>query len=42
MKVLYRELSDLTIKTAIDVQRELGSGFMEKVYENALGIALRE
>ncbi|NOZ03036.1 MAG: GxxExxY protein, partial [FCB group bacterium] len=42
MKILYRELCDLIIKAAIEIQTELGAGFLEKVYENALIIALRE
>lgn len=41
-EILYRELSDLIIKVAIDVQRELGAGFLEKVYENAMGVRFKE
>ncbi|NHZ86769.1 MAG: GxxExxY protein [Planctomycetia bacterium] len=41
-EILYKELSDLIIKVAIDVQKELGAGFLEKVYENAMGISFKE
>jgi GxxExxY protein len=41
MKILHKNLSDLIIKTAIEVQKELGIGFLEKVYENSLIIALK-
>ena len=41
-EILYRELSDLIIKVAIDVQIELGAGFLEKVYENAMAIRFNE
>ncbi len=41
-KILYRELSDLIIKIAIEVQKELGTGFLEKVYENAMEIRFKE
>lgn len=41
MKILHKSLSDLIIKTAIEVQKELGIGFLEKVYENSLIIALK-
>jgi len=41
MKILHKKLSDLIIKTAIEVQKELGIGFLEKVYENAFVIALK-
>ncbi len=41
MKILHKELTDLIIKVCIDVQKELGVGFLEKVYENALVIVLR-
>ncbi len=41
MKILHKNLSDLIIKTSIEVQKELGRGFLEKVYENSLIIALK-
>ena len=40
--ILYKELTDNIIKLAIEVQKELGLGFLERVYENALIIALQE
>lgn len=40
--ILYKALSDNIIKLAIEVQKELGLGFLERVYENALIIALQE
>jgi len=40
--ILYKELSDLVIKIAIEVQKELGTGFLEKVYENAMGVRFKE
>ena len=40
--ILYKELTDTIIKIAIEVQKELGLGFFERVYENALIIALQE
>lgn len=38
---LHEELTRQIIAAAYDVHRELGSGFLEKVYENALAIELR-
>jgi hypothetical protein len=32
-EILHRELTDAIIRIAIDVRRELGVGFLEKVYE---------
>ena len=42
MSILYKELSDKIIDLAFEVQKELGTGFLERVYENALIIALQE
>jgi len=36
------ELSDMVIRCAYRVHNELGEGFLEKVYENALLIELKE
>ena len=40
--ILYKELSDLIINVAIEVQKELGTGFLEKVYEKSLGVRFEE
>ena len=40
--ILHKELSDNIIKLAIEVQKELGLGFLERVYENALIVAMQE
>ncbi len=37
----YKALTDQIIGAAIEVHRELGSGFLEQVYENALQVELR-
>ena len=34
--IYYKELSEKIIGLAIEIHKELGSGFLEKVYENAL------
>ena len=39
-KVLYKDLSYKIIGLAMQVHRELGYGFLEKVYENALMVLL--
>lgn len=39
---LYKELSYKIIGLAMEVHRELGTGFLEKVYENALMLLLEE
>jgi len=41
-EILHKALSDTIIGIAIDVQKELGQGFLERVYENSLVIALRD
>ena len=41
-KILYRELSYKIVGLAMQVHTELGYGFLEKVYENALMISLSE
>ncbi|MGI8555208.1 MAG: GxxExxY protein [Pyrinomonadaceae bacterium] len=41
-KILYRELSYKIVGLAMQVHTELGYGFLEKVYENALLISLKE
>ena len=38
----HRELTDRILATFYEVYNELGFGFLESVYENALVIALRE
>ena len=35
-KILYKDLSYRIIGLAMEVHRKLGSGFLEKVYENSL------
>ena len=39
---LHSDLTESIIGCAFDVSNELGAGFLESVYENALAIALRE
>jgi GxxExxY protein len=39
--LLYEDLSSNIINAAIEVHRNLGSGFLEKVYENTLSFELR-
>lgn len=34
--ILHKELTDITIDCYYKVYKELGYGFLEKVYENAL------
>lgn len=41
-KIVYRELSYKIVGLAIQVRKELGFGFLEKVYENALIVLLLE
>jgi len=40
--LLYRDLTDKILKIAFMVHKELGCGFFEKVYQEALAIALAE
>lgn len=42
MIVLHKELTDKIIDVAIEVQRELGVGFLERGYENSLLVALQQ
>lgn len=41
-KILYKELSYKIVGLAMQVHTELGYGFLERVYENALMILLKE
>lgn len=41
MHLLHKELTALILKTFYEVYNELGYGFLEKVYHNALLIELR-
>lgn len=41
MHLLHQDLSSLIIKTFYEVYNELGYGFLEKVYHNALLIELK-
>ncbi len=41
-KVIYRELSYKIVGLAMQVRKELGFGFLEKVYENSLMVLFRE
>jgi len=38
--IIYKDLSYNIIKLALEVHNELGCGFLEKVYENALMLLL--
>jgi GxxExxY protein len=40
--ILYKDLSYKIVGSAMQVHRELGPGFLEKVYENALMILFKE
>ena len=39
--LLYKEITEQIIGAAMEVHNTLGSGFLEKVYENALAFELR-
>jgi GxxExxY protein len=41
MELLYKDLTENIIKTFYDVYNELGYGFLEKVYQNALFFELK-
>lgn len=41
MNLLHKNLTDQIIKTFFDVYNELGSGFLEKVYQNAFYLELK-
>jgi GxxExxY protein len=41
-KLPYFELTEVILGCCFDVMNELGSGFLESVYKNALFIAIRE
>jgi len=41
-KLLHADLTEKIIGCGFDVHNELGGGFLEKVYENALAHVLRE
>ncbi len=41
-KILYKELSYKIIGLAMQVHRELGPGFLEKVYENSMMVLFRK
>ena len=41
MELLHQELTDGIIKTFYEVYNELGYGFLEKVYQNALFLELK-
>ena len=38
----YRDLTEIIIQKAFEVMNELGAGFLEKIYENALVKLLRD
>ena len=41
-KIIYKDLSYQIVGLAIQVRKELGFGFLEKIYENALKVLLEE
>lgn len=41
MELLHKDITDSILKTFYDVYNELGYGFLEKVYHNALYIELK-
>ena len=42
MELLHKEITDQILKAYYKVYNHLGYGFLEKVYENALGIELQK
>jgi GxxExxY protein len=40
-KLLYRELTEIIIGTAMEIHRSLGPGFIESIYENAMAVELQ-
>jgi GxxExxY protein len=42
MALLYEEITNKTLAACFEVSKELGAGFLESVYQNALMIALQE
>ncbi len=42
MALLYEELTKLILEACFEVSNELGAGFLESVYQNALLLALRQ
>ncbi|HPC99614.1 MAG TPA: GxxExxY protein [Bacteroidales bacterium] len=42
MDLLHKDLTDKIIQTFYEVYNELGYGFLEKVYQNAMQLELRE
>ena len=41
MELLHKDLTDVILKTFYEVYNELGYGFLERVYQNALYIELK-
>jgi GxxExxY protein len=42
LEIIHKDLSYKLVGLAMEVHRELGYGFLEKVYENSLMVLLRE
>ena len=42
MELLYKEVTDKILKCIYNVYNELGSGFLESVYEKSLLIEIRK
>jgi GxxExxY protein len=42
MALLYEEITGKILEACCEVSNELGAGFLESVYQNALIIALHE
>ena len=42
MALLYEDITNKTLAACFEVSKELGAGFLESVYHNALVFALRE